>query len=124
MANQYIPSRTDDLIKYFTYLLDKWQKEFDEQSALREKAREEYEQSIWHRWFGCEFEKSSKGTLDWLSTRWDSLINASSNVDLCKLVLAKCVYQKKLNHPMITWDFDDFNEYRFYEWCDKNSIPY
>lgn len=69
------------------------------------------------------FERSSEGTLDWISTQWDDYLVAERRVRKFKRELQAAEYHYKCRDVTMEWTFTTGIEH-FYAYCQLNSIPY
>lgn len=116
---------THHLIKYFEGRLVVWMGKVSKEQQVFDADKAAYEKTIWHRWFKCQFEESYSDGFSYMPyCKYDDLWNAKTNVRELKEILSKLTYRNKCGFETTGWDFDRWQESKFYVWCSDNNIPH
>ena len=113
----------EHLHNYFYDRLKYWKDDLEKKQVKYDEAEVEYKKTFWYRIFKTEFKHTSEGSTSWLTGSWDFWRN-HTHIPKFENALKVVNYHMKMQDKKIPWIFDDLNCKYFYDWCDKNKIPY
>lgn len=110
-----------DLLAYFNERLQLWQAELEKTKKHYAEEKAKYNKTIWHRWFGCEYEDSTAGDCSWLGYNWDTLSHAAYHIRNLENAIKVCEYHANLGQQTLAFEFDNLYASQFYNWMDART---